>query len=279
MFLLSVHHHPGCFPEALAVKVSLFARERKNFPAQARSGLCAIYNLKCHIGWSKKLLGYLWIGTKLFGSKLIKTCELGLTKKNSNFAGVVITGTLLEEWIRDAQKGDIDSYQKIYSTFAQRVLNYIYRMTNSQEEAEDLTQETFVAVYRNLKNLKDNSKFEAWLFRIARNFVYQRYRNHQPANVSVESINEDGRPEIQLADVRKNPDEAFLSEELEKVVESVIADLPPKYREVFVLSALQGFSYQKIAEIMGHSLASVKTDIHRARLQVRKRVKEYLKVG
>jgi len=150
-------------------------------------------------------------------------------------------------------------------------------MVNSPEEAEDLAQETFVAVYQKLDTLKNNSKFEPWLFRIARNFVYQRYRMRSPATVSIDALDEDAQAVTQLVDARKNPDEAFQTAELEDVVAEVISDLPEKYREVFVLSALQQLSYQQIADTIGRSLPSVKTDIHRARLEVRKRVKDYLK--
>lgn len=151
-------------------------------------------------------------------------------------------------------------------------------MVASVEEAEDVTQETFITVYEKLGSLKDDSKFEPWLFRIARNYVYQKYRKHVPATVSVDIQDEEGRSAAELADERKDPQEAFQAGELEGVVNKVIFELPEKYREVFVLSAIQDLSYQEIAEIVGRSLPSVKTDIHRARLQVRKRVKEYLKV-
>jgi RNA polymerase sigma-70 factor (ECF subfamily) len=184
----------------------------------------------------------------------------------------------LVRWIRSAKKGDIGSYQRIYDLFAPKVLNFVYRMVNSVEEAEDLTQETFVTVYRKLGSLKDDTKFEPWLFRIARNYVYQRYRSRPPAAVSIDQIDEDGHEITQLVDERKTPDEAFEARELEVVVEQVIEELPEKYREVFVLSALQHMKYEEIAEVLGRSLASVKTDIHRARLHVRKRVKDYLKV-
>jgi RNA polymerase sigma-70 factor (ECF subfamily) len=151
-------------------------------------------------------------------------------------------------------------------------------MVASVEEAEDLTQETFVTVYQKLGTLKDNSKFEPWLFRIARNYVYQKYRSRPPATVSLDALDEDGRALHTVADARKDPDEIYQAGELEDVVQRVIQELPEKYREVFVLSAIQRRSYQEIAEIVDRSLASVKTDIHRARLQVRKQVKEYLKV-
>jgi len=201
-----------------------------------------------------------------------------LTKRNLNPGAANVDPETLIKWIRKAKKGDIGAYQEIYQVFARKVLNFIYRMVNSTEEAEDLAQETFVAVYQKLRTLKDNSKFEPWLFRIARNFVYQRYRTRPPSTVPIDTLDETGQRGTPLVDTRKNPDEAFQSIELEGVVADVIEGLPEKYREVFVLSALQRLSYQEIADIVGRSLPSVKTDIHRARLDVRKRVRDYLKV-
>jgi RNA polymerase sigma-70 factor, ECF subfamily len=200
-----------------------------------------------------------------------------LTKRDSNLGITNADPATLRQWVRKAKKGDVASYQEIYGAYVHKVLNFIYRMVNSPEEAEDLTQETFVAVYQNLKALKDIEKFEPWVFRIARNFVYQRYRAHSPSTISIDELDDDGLAVIQLVETGKNPDEAFQAGELEDVVEDVIAGLPEKYREVFVLSVLQHLNYPQIAEIVGRSLPSVKTDIHRARLEVRKRVKDYLK--
>ncbi len=186
------------------------------------------------------------------------------------------TGSLAD-LIEKARNGSLGAYQQIYELYARKVLNFIYRMVSSVEEAEDLTQETFTAVYQKLGSLQDTTRFEPWLFRIARNFVYQRYRNRPPTMTPVDAFDEDGQPILQVEDARKNPDEAFQARELEKVVREAIASLPTKYREVFVLSAIRHLSYQEIAEIVGRSLPSVKTDIHRARLEVRNRVKDYLR--
>jgi RNA polymerase sigma-70 factor (ECF subfamily) len=201
-----------------------------------------------------------------------------LAKRDSSTSSAAGDTTLLGQWLKNAKKGDIEAYQKIYETFARKVLNFIYRMINSVEEAEDLTQETFVTVFQKLGTLKDDSKFEPWLFRIARNYVYQRYRSRPPASVSIDEVNDEGQALTELVDERKNPDEAFQARELEDVVQEVISALTEKYREVFVLSAIQHRSYQEIAEIVGRSVPSVKTDIHRARLEVRRKVKDYLKV-
>ena len=201
-----------------------------------------------------------------------------MRKRSLNRESQTVDPEILAQWITNAKRGDIGSFQKVYDSFARKVLNFIYRMVSSLEEAEDLTQETFVTVYQKLGSLKDNSKFEPWLFRIARNYVYQKYRSRSPVTVSIDARSEDGRVIHRVVDGRKNPDEFFQTAELEGVVHKVIQALPEKYREVFVLSAIQRKSYQEIAEIVDRSLASVKTDIHRARLQVRKQVKDYLKV-
>ncbi|HSR68389.1 MAG TPA: RNA polymerase sigma factor, partial [Acidobacteriota bacterium] len=183
----------------------------------------------------------------------------------------------LEKLVERAKNGDVEAFHGIYEIFGERILNYIYRLTSSREDAEDLAQDTFILAFRKLGTLKDNRKIQSWLYRIAQNNVFQKYRGKKHY---FESIDEDDAvelPETQQHGVpSKSPEEAVLSGELGELVEKVIADLPPKYREVFVLSAVQKMSYQDISEVVGRSLASVKSDIHRARVQVRDRIKEYL---
>lgn len=181
----------------------------------------------------------------------------------------------LQVLVSKAQNGDVAAFQELYGGYAKKILNYVYRMTGSREEAEDLTQDTFILAFRNLKSLKESSKFQSWLYRIAQNNVYQKYRTRLPHTESIESSNEEfGILETPAAD--KTPEGEILSKELHGVVQKVIDELPDKYKQVFVLSAIHKYSYEAIAEIVGRSLASVKSDIHRARVEVRDRVKKYL---
>lgn len=187
----------------------------------------------------------------------------------------------LRDLVRRAKSGDIAAFEQIYHAYGRKILNYIYHMTGSREESEDLTQETFVTVFQKLNTLRDDSRFEPWLFTIARNYIFQRYRSRPAPLFSLDTPrNEDERAEIQrVAGQGKSPEEETLSDELQQVISRAIASLAPKYREVFVLAAVRGMSYQDIAELTGRTMASVKTDIHRARLVVRDRVKRYLREG
>ncbi|MBI2821518.1 MAG: RNA polymerase sigma factor [Acidobacteria bacterium] len=185
------------------------------------------------------------------------------------------SGKQLELLVGMAKKGDLSAFQTLYRGYAKRILNYAYRMTGSREDAEDVTQDTFILAYKNLKNLKDNSKFQSWVYRIAQNNVYQKFRAQSPHMESIEATENDAGV-LSVAGSAKTPEGALLSKELQQVVQQMIKKLPAKYREVFVLSAVHRYSYEAISEIVGRSLASVKSDIHRARLEVRDGVKKYL---
>ena len=193
--------------------------------------------------------------------------------QTSSISGEELSGT-----VSRAKEGHVEAFQELYELYGRKILNYIYRLTGSREEAEDLAQDTFVLAYKNLKSLKENGKFQSWLFRIAQNNVYQQYRGFRPQFQSdLETESSEGSELQRLAAPQKGPEDRLLSDELERVVEEVIYKLPDKYKKVFVLSAVHKLSYMEISEIVGRSLASVKSDIHRARVEVREKVKKYLR--
>jgi RNA polymerase sigma-70 factor (ECF subfamily) len=198
-------------------------------------------------------------------------------KKGRKGSSEALAGDQLTELVEKAQAGDVEAFHGLYTAYGQKILNYLYRMTGSKDDAEDLSQDTFVLAFRKLVSLRDPRRFQSWLFRIAQNSVYQKYRGRK---YQIESIDEEDSVEVsdaqRLATAQLSPEEDVLSNELEELVKTAIAELPEKYRSVFVLSAVQKLSYLEISEIVDRSLASVKSDIHRARVAIRDRIKEYL---
>lgn len=172
--------------------------------------------------------------------------------------------------VSKAKQDDVNAFHQLYKLFGKDIYNFIYRLTGSKEEAEDLTQETFVKAFQDIKNLREDSRFKSWLFSIARNEVYQRARRYSSR---VKPLEEEA---IQIPSTEKTPEEAYLQGELSDVVQSALDSLPLKLKTVLVLAAIQNHSYQEIAEIVGRSVPAVKTDIHRARLKVREHLKKYL---
>jgi RNA polymerase sigma-70 factor, ECF subfamily len=186
------------------------------------------------------------------------------------------------ELIRRAQAGDLDAFRRIHEEYGRRILNFVYRLVDVREDAEDLAQNVFLKAYADIGRLQDTGKFESWLYRIARNEVYQSYRKRraQPEVVDGDpGEEEERRLEGSWADSRPTPQETILQGELGSRIRDVLAALPPKHREVFVLAVIEEKSYAEIAEIVGRSLLSVKTDIFRARSYARKALGRYLEEG
>jgi RNA polymerase sigma-70 factor (ECF subfamily) len=171
----------------------------------------------------------------------------------------------------------MDSCRWIHERFAGRILNFVYKMVDSREDAEDLTQDIFLRAFRELKNLLDEQAFESWLYRIARNEVYQSFRKKRSERELRDlPADSDEDASFDPADIRPTPQDSFLRAELGTRIRLVLQSLPPKLREVFVLAVIHDKSYAEISEIVGRSLLSVKTDIFRARQWARKNLGQYL---
>ena len=184
----------------------------------------------------------------------------------------------ISEIVRAAQSGSVEAFQELYDLFAKAIFNFIWRMVGSSQDAEDLTQDTFIKVHTELAKLRDPAQFKYWVYRIARNEVYQRFRRSQKtATVSIDD-EEVGYHEI-LSDEEStfDPERKYLSKELNDVIQGALEGMSPKYRDVFVLAVFQKLTYDEITRVVGRSLLSVKTDIYRARLTVKQHLSGYLK--
>ncbi len=177
--------------------------------------------------------------------------------------------------VEEAQNGDGEAFQALYEYFAPRIYNFLFRLLGSRDEAEDVAQQTFLNALRQLRTLRDAGQVESWIYRIARNEVYLRFRRKKAISLDDEEVDVDIE-KLEESRLYADPEKLLLNMELGSVIQSVLNSLPARLREVFVLAVIQGFSYQDITGIVGRSLLSVKTDIYRARLLVKEELRKYL---
>jgi RNA polymerase sigma-70 factor (ECF subfamily) len=177
--------------------------------------------------------------------------------------------------VGEAQNGDREAFRNIYECYGPRVYNFLCRLLGSRHEAEDATQQTFLIALHRLGSLRDPDLLESWIYRIARNEVYQKYRRKQ-----VDSLEEDSlklfAEKAEDRHLNGQPEKTLLNEELGEALQSALDNLPLKLREVFILAVVEEMSYKDISEIVGRSLLSVKTDIYRARLMTKDKLSRYI---
>jgi RNA polymerase sigma-70 factor (ECF subfamily) len=181
-----------------------------------------------------------------------------------------------EELISRARSGDDEAFRLIFGRYGRPIISFIYDMVGRRDLAEELAQETFVRAYKNLKALRDDTKLSTWLFGIAKNVAREslRYKHRETDRVGFD----DDRV-LELSDGKLPPDRELLDKELNGVIQEALGALDEDKRLVFTLKIFQQRSYEEIAEITGSSIPKLKTDLHRARTEMRRRIRPYLGVG
>jgi len=163
-------------------------------------------------------------------------------------------------------------FQEIYEEYYPQILRYLKNLS-SPDEAEDMAQEVFVKVNRNLGNFKGESKISTWLYRIATNNAIDKFRSASHKR-STESANFDDALEIEdqgtLIGRRKSlTDQTVIRKEMSDCIREFIDRLPSDYKTVVLLSELEGFKNKEIADILQVSLDTVKIRLHRARAKLK----------
>lgn len=178
-----------------------------------------------------------------------------------------------EELVARVRSGDHDAFRLIFDRYARPVIGFIFDMVGERTLAEDLAQETFVRAYQHIASLRDDSKLSTWLFGIAKNVAREslRDRPRQRREVGVDE------PDVlDLSDQGPAPDGHLLDKELNSAIQTALLALDEDKRLVFTLKVFQQRSYEEIAEITGFSVGKLKTDLHRARAAMRRRLGPYL---
>src|ERR1700674_1971395 len=178
------------------------------------------------------------------------------------------------EAIRLAQQGDAGAFERIYRLHNRRVYALCLRMVGNTAEAEDLTQEAFLQLFRKIATFRGESAFSTWLHRLTVNVVLMRLRKKTLAETSLDEAIE---PDEDAGGPRKDiggPD-LRLSGSVDRVnLERAVEQLPPGYRSVFVLHDVQGYEHNEIATIMNCSIGNSKSQLHKARMRLRELLQE-----
>ena len=171
-----------------------------------------------------------------------------------------------QEAKRDAQQAqwNLPTWEDIVHTHSARVYRLAYRLTGNPHDAEDLTQEVFVRVFRSLSSYTPGT-FEGWLHRITTNLFLDSARRKQ--RIRFEGLADEMAH--RLAGSEPTPAQAFDDSHLDDDVQAALKALPPEYRAAVVLCDIEGFSYEEIAATLGVKLGTVRSRIHRGRAQLR----------
>ena len=175
--------------------------------------------------------------------------------------------------IARARSGDQEAFHLIFNRYGRPVLSFINNLVQNRDLAEELAQETFVRAHKNLGGLRDEIKISTWLFGIARNVVRESARQSRRNDKKV-GLDEPESLRIESKGVL--PEGAMLNRELTDTIQNALLELDEDKRLVFSLKIFHEKSYEEISEITGFTIAKLKTDLHRARAEMRKRLVPYL---
>jgi RNA polymerase sigma factor (sigma-70 family) len=174
------------------------------------------------------------------------------------------------ETIRLAQQGDPAAFERIYRLHSRRIHLLCLRMVRSPSEAEDLTQEAFLQLFRKLHTFRGESQFSSWLYRLVINTVLMRFRKEKQGTISLEDLAEPDRERIGGQDVKLGRPDARLSSAIDRIsLERAVAQLPDGCRMMFILHDVLGYEHAEIAEIVECSVGNTKSQLHRARRRLR----------
>ncbi len=186
------------------------------------------------------------------------------------------------ELVRRAKAGDLDAFEQLTSRYERKVYSLAWRMLRQEQDAEDVTQQTFLSLLENLKGFRGEASFSTWLLRVATHAALKVIRKRQGLDtVSLEQATESSEegdpvphPEY-IADWRQSPEELVRKNETQRLIEEALAQLDEKHRLVFLLRDVEGMSVRETAESLGLSEGNVKVRLLRARLQLRERLTRF----
>jgi len=168
------------------------------------------------------------------------------------------------ELTRLAAAGNIAAFELLYERYHRRTYGLCLRMTSSQTEAEDLTQEVFIQLFRKIGSFRGESAFSTWLHRLTVNQVLMHFRRRSVKN---ERTSEDGEIPEQIVPGTENQSKMPVLDRIG--LTKAVSELPPGYKKVFILHDVEGYEHEEVARILKISVGTSKSQLHKARLKLR----------
>jgi RNA polymerase sigma-70 factor (ECF subfamily) len=171
------------------------------------------------------------------------------------------------ELVKRAQAGDAEAFATLFHAHKARVYSICVRMTNNTAQAEDLTQDAFLQVFRKLSTFKGNSALSTWLYRIAVNTVLMHFRKRALKQVSLDEPSSHDAKQVRR---EYGSRDGRLSGSVDRItLTRAIKDLPAGYRKIFLLHEVEGYEHQEIAKLLDCSVGNSKSQLHKAKLRIR----------
>ncbi len=188
------------------------------------------------------------------------------------------------ELIKAIQSGRKDLFAELVQRYERSLYNFARKMCAESRDAEDVVQDTFLNVFRYLKDFRYETKFKNWLYRIATSTCIKKRRKSKFAPERELSLDEflpqdETMVDQQIPAWATLPLDQVLNEELNRTLKQAIVQVPEKYRVVLVLRDIEGFSTEESAQILNLTPANIKVRLHRARLFLREKLKTYFTDG
>lgn len=182
------------------------------------------------------------------------------------------------ELVGRAQADDIEAFELLFARYKQKIVNFVYHFLGERHSAEDVTQQTFIKVYRNLSAFRPTGKVSSWIYRIAANQAKDELRKlKRRPTVSLNVPVKQGEPGAEMGDMledeRQRPDHLMREKETLERVRKGLEEMKPKYKEVLLLCDYEGMSYEEAAEAIGITKTNVSAILCRARKMLAKKMK------
>ncbi len=187
-----------------------------------------------------------------------------------------------EDLVREAKDGRLEAFDELVIRYQDRIYHLIRRSVGDEQDSRELTQEAFMKAFRNLRRFREEAAFSTWLYRIAinlstskrRSYIYQRKVGKVSLDATLRTRSGEVRPEPE--DSSCEPTEMYRRREIQTRIQSAIDELEDSPRQMVILRDLEGMSYEEIADLLEIPIGTVRSRLHRARLDLREKLKDLI---